>query len=62
MNILTRKEFEELGYVWLPYEKDRVLLCGGEPVRSKWCEENCSRYYSCQNIADMDDALKAYVG
>lgn len=28
-------------------------------VSMDWCESNCNRYYSCQQIADANDLLVA---
>jgi len=34
------------------------LMCGGEAKSLEWCEENCPRYYSCQAVAEAQDADK----
>ena len=63
---MTREEFEKAGYRLLVNpidgEIDIDFECSNGRVFANHCEKYCEMYYQCQYIADMDDAVKAFIG
>lgn len=61
MKIFTEEQFESWGYT-KQNNGDYLLLCWGNPVSVSECEKSCQKYSRCQNIADLDDAIKLVDG
>lgn len=60
MKEILNMKFDAVLNDGLDVDVDMSKICGCTNKTMNWCEENCKKYYSCDNIAIANDLLKEY--